>query len=69
VSTDLDDILGDERPVFSPKCPQCGRFFGGTVMVTYNGFGDVVKSEATCGRCGDITPELVCWSGDLREDW
>lgn len=60
------ELFGDDGPVFDPKCPSCGRFYGGGVTYWANGFAEIIKTEATCKRCGPISPSIVCWESDLR---
>ncbi len=60
----IDPWDGDS-PIFDPKCPECGRFYGGDVAMTVNGAGEILDARAECSRCGPITPQIVCWKSDL----
>ena len=63
----MSDPFDGDRPVFDPKCPSCGRFWKrSTGAFTFNGFGDILKTEGVCARCGDIEPGIVCWQSDLE---
>lgn len=41
-------------------CPKCGRFVA-NVTATVNQLGDVVRTYATCRRCGGVHPETEGW--------
>ena len=46
--------------VFSPQCPNCGRFVkAGSVLI--NALGEIVEGNAACFKCGEIHMEFEGW--------
>ena len=51
--------------VVSQRCPSCGRFMArDTFKAKSNWFTDEWKTEAHCGKCGDVEPVFLCWDGE-----
>lgn len=43
-----------DRAVFVPVCPRCGRFVAADASVSWNANGKVAEPNATCRRCGRV---------------
>ena len=57
-------VVYEGGPVFSQRCPSCGRFMPrDSFKCSINGL-DEVKASAACGKCGEVDPVLLCWDGD-----
>ena len=61
-------VVFENGPVYSQRCPKCGRFMArATFECAINGLEEV-QSKSHCKCCGDVEPVLLCWKGDCDEN-
>ena len=51
--------------IYSLRCPGCGRWLSAeTFDVRQNWLTECVEGRACCGKCGEIEPVHLGWTGD-----